>query len=173
LGHQYDFVTLMRLKFVCNYNIIMEKITEKDVAILDDILKQLVEKGRVHSDKLKPMKKEYFSKFGEFKSTEYKHILDLVTKYGVGRHTTAESKFVIDAIPDRAKEVQEKGGFEAIFKQQQEKERREIETSEMEFNKLRDEVIITKWQRKVFWFLFVFTVIGSILGIISFLMQVF
>lgn len=151
----------------------MKKINEKDVALLDDILKQLVETGRVHSDKLKPMKKDYFSKFGEFKSKDYHHILELVAEYGVGIHTTVGSKFVINAIPDGAKEVQEKGGFEAIFKQQQERERRETVTSEREFSKLANEEILTKWQRKAFWPLFCITVICSILGFISFLMQVF
>ena len=43
---------------------------------------------------------------------------------------------------------------------------------ELSFRKTTLETKLAKWQVKIFWPAFIFTVIGSILGIISFFMQV-
>jgi hypothetical protein len=66
----------------------------------------------------------------------------------------------------------ESGGYEAqeeSLKLEKEEERKKDEAS---YQKTLNEGKLAKWQVKIFWPAFIFTLVGSILGIISFYLQV-
>ena len=65
----------------------------------------------------------------------------------------------------------ESGGYEAqeeSLKLEKEEERKKDEAS---YQKTLNEGKLAKWQVKIFWPAFIFTFIGSVLGIASFIMQ--
>jgi hypothetical protein len=151
----------------------MITLTKKYVEILDPILEIIVTKGRAHSDQLKPLGKGYFSKFSEVKSNEYSHYLDILELAGIAKVEKAYGKFVITPIHPVAQDLYDQGGFKKVYEDQQKEEERKQVTSNLGLDKLKSDVKLSKWQVQIFWPAFIFTGIGSVLGIISFFMQIF
>jgi hypothetical protein len=67
----------------------------------------------------------------------------------------------------------ESGGYKERETQKEIETKKKDELEEITLNKTIYETKLAKWQVQVFWPLLGFTVIGSILGIISFFIQVF
>lgn len=153
----------------------MVTITEKDVEILDPMLEILIKEERIHSKRLKLLEplQERKSRFSQTKADQYSRYLEILSVERIATSVIASGEFVITAIFSKAQEFYDKGGFRTEYEKQQIAEKRKLEISDLELDKLRSETKLSKWQVKTFWYLFFIAIAGSILGTISFLMQIF
>lgn len=145
----------------------MVKLTEKDIEILDQILKITLEKGHVFPENLPPLNNSFLSNDKDVKSNEYKYYLDILNEYEVVEiEPVLGSGFHISPISIKTYNFYTKqGGFKTIYQNQLLEIQRKQEMERFIFLKQKWESKLLKWQAKTFWWIFIFACIGGLYGI--------
>jgi len=97
---------------------------------------------------------------GSVNNNEILYLIDSVINDGYLFQDTSKVKYIFTITP-----FLKSGGYTG------QEERRKLE-AEASYQKTLYDAKLTKWQVKIFWPAFLFTLVGSILGIISFYLQV-
>ncbi len=143
----------------------METLTEKDVEILDFILKTAIQKGAVFPDDLPPLSGSFLGKAKEVKSKDYAYYLDLLKLYGIVEIEKNLSGFKISPIHIKTNNFYNQGGFKAIYDKQQFDLKRKQEFDDISFRKLKSDAKLSKWQVKTFWWIFALACFGGLYSI--------
>jgi hypothetical protein len=98
-------------------------------------------------------------------------IIDIMRNEGLIENIGPTSR--VFKITPFGQEVLDSGGWIAFLKRRNQLHNFENDKKSIEFQKLKSEIKILKWQEKTFWPLFIFALIGGICGIVSLAIQVF
>lgn len=122
-----------------NTNFIMN-ITEKDAEILDYVLMQVLSKGFVRIDSLKPLELDNYSNIGACKTHDYSGFIDfLVNENLIKTNKWSEKVQTIEKIPVKTKNFIESGGYTERFrmnKLNEKKQLREIKHTTIKANQV-------------------------------------
>ena len=129
----------------------------------DKILSFLnIEENRNGFFQLNDLNKLVF-KEGSLNDTEMRYLVELISSDGFLIDNDPLYKYKFSITP-----FLESGGYRG----REQRKKSEAEREEASHQKTLNEGKLAKWQVKIFWPAFIFTLIGSILGIISFYLQV-
>jgi hypothetical protein len=144
------------------------QLAEKDVEILDGILKMLLEKGDISPEELPPLSNHYFSDIKEFIEIDYKYYFEILEKFeiveflrlsgGIGR---------IKSIRNKTDSFYCAGGFSKIYQEQQRKISNKREFEELGLKKLRWDIMASRFQAKTRWWPLIISAISLIIAIIA------
>lgn len=147
-----------------------ETIIEKDIIILDEILKILIEKNVfTHDDFIK--KKNYDPDFRiENVINDFSFYLNILSQHNLlGHGITSYNEGTIEIKPlnVKAQNFYKLGGFKSMYQAKQISDNRQKEMNELSFNKLKKDSILSKWQVITYWITLFFALIGGTYSIIE------
>ena len=141
----------------------MNSFTERDVEILDSIIKIALTKRAVFPEDLEPLSNSYLSRANEIKANDYSYYLDILKEYNVVKiNSVIGNRFRIEPIHIKTQNFSDQGGFKAEYDNKHRELKRSEELDELSLKKLRWDSKISKWQAKTFWYIFGFACIGGL-----------
>ena len=145
---------------------------EEEAKILDYILSELIKKDCLRSRDLKPLDKGFLANNEDVKESVYKQYFSTLKINGIVRlEDGINNRTEIYAIPNKTKNFLKNGGFIAKFELENKESKRSLEIEELNYSKLKSDTRISKWQVRTFWPIFIFGLVGFILGVVNFLDQ--
>lgn len=144
-------------------------LNEKDVKILDLILKTSLEKEIVFPKDMPPLDDGPISDIREFYINDYLYYLDIIKPFEILDITFFDRvSFKIETINIISQQFYDNGGFKAIYDEQQGVINRAKDRQKKEDQKLEWDLQVSKFQAKTKWWPLIISVMSIIIAIWSF-----
>ena len=148
----------------------MGELTKEIVDILDNILKIALESGAATPNNLTPLNNDIFSKTMEGIVDEYTYYVSLMKEYDIAEVNIYPGiGFQVKPYAVKTLQFYKNGGFNHIYEQKKIKRERVKEITEIEYNKLKWDAGISKFQAKTKWWPLIISVISLAIAIIAIL----